>query len=403
MKNKKINLKKIFLIIFIIIMGIGVYGGFQFWSFIDNVYDEPNIALEDDRLDNEPVNLLFLGVDSNPGRTDTIILVSYNPSTDKLLGLSIPRDTMVDIPGFYNNTDNPYGEQKINHAHAYGGIPLTVKTVENFLGINIHYHARVDYSVLHEFVDLIGGVTLNVPYKMNYTDEAGDLYIRLDKGEQTLDGDQAEQFLRWRKNTDGSGDGLGDIGRVQRQQMFIKATIKQLMKPTNLLKISRIEELVSERVVTNVTPSNMVSWFRNFAIGFDFDEDFKMMTVPGDFSNNGVYWEVSESDYEELNKIIQNHLMPGIESNLKIKVYNSTGKDDIAKKTIDKLNKYSFIDATFAGEYDKRLPLTEVVSYTENNVAKYVASIVNAENNVYVGSKRDDADIVIIIGDDLNI
>ncbi|MFP4456367.1 MAG: LCP family protein [Clostridia bacterium] len=403
MKKKNGYLKKIFLVIFIVIIGIGIYGGFQFWSFIDNVYNEPNIMLEEELLENEPINLLFLGIDSNPGRSDTIVLVSYNPSTEKLLGISIPRDTIVDIPGYYRNTENPYGEQRINHAHAYGGIPLTVKTVENFLGINIHYHARVDYSVLHNFVDLIGGVPLNVPYDMNYTDEAGDLYINLKEGEQTLDGDKAEQFLRWRKNSDGSGDGLGDIGRVQRQQMFIKAAIKQLMKPTNLLKVNKIEELVSDKVVTNVPPSNMVGWFKDFAIGFDFDENFEMMTVPGDYSNSGSFWVVSDSDRDQLNKIIQDHLMPGIESEISIKVYNSTGNNDIVEKTIDRLNKYSFINASFAGDYEKELPLTEVVSYTENNIAKYVASIVHAQNNVYVGNNNDDADIVIIIGSDLVI
>jgi len=403
MKSKSSKLKKFFLVIFIILISIGIYAGYQFWSFIDNVYDEPNLLLEESRSENEPINLLFLGVDSIPGRSDTIILASYNPSTEQLLGISIPRDTLVDIPGYYRNTQTPYGEQKINHAHAYGGIQLTVRTVEEFLGINIHYHARVDYSVLHEFVDLIGGVSLNVPYNMNYTDEAGGLYINLKKGEQVLDGDKSEQFLRWRKNNDGSGDGLGDIGRVQRQQMFIKATIKQLMKPTNILKINKIEQLVSEKVVTNVPPSLMVGWFKDFAIGFDFDQNFEMVTVPGDYSDNGIYWEVSDEDYSELTNIIQNHLMPGIENNINVKVYNSTGNDDIVQKAIDKLNKYPFVNVTFAGEYDKELPLTEVLSYTDNNIAKYIASIVNAQNNVYVGNNEEEADLVIIIGNDLDI
>jgi anionic cell wall polymer biosynthesis LytR-Cps2A-Psr (LCP) family protein len=238
---------------------------------------------------------------------------------------------------------------------------------------------------------------------MNYTDEAGGLYINLKKGEQVLDGDKSEQFLRWRKNNDGSGDGLGDIGRVQRQQMFIKATIKQLMKPSNILKINKIEELVSEKVVTNVPPSLMVGWFKDFAIGFDFDQNFEMVTVPGDYSDNGIYWEVSDEDYSELTNIIQNHLMPGIENNINVKVYNSTGNDDIVQKAIDKLNKYPFVNVTFAGEYDKELPLTEVLSYTDNNIAKYIASIVNAQNNVYVGNNEEEADLVIIIGNDLDI
>ena len=403
MKSKGSKLKKFFLLVFIVLIAIAIYGGFQFWTFIDNVYDDPNLSLEESRLDNEPINLLFLGVDSIPGRSDTIILASYNPSTGKLLGISIPRDTLVDIPGYFRNTGDPYGEQKINHAHAYGGIPLTVKTVEDFLGINIHYHARVDYSVLHEFVDLIGGISLNVPYNMNYTDEAGGLYINLKKGEQVLDGDKSEQFLRWRKNNDGSGDGLGDIGRVERQQMFIKATISQLMKPTNLLKINKIEELVSNKVNTNVPPSLMVGWFKDFAIGFDFDQNFKMITVPGDYSDNGIYWDVSDEDYDELNKTLQNHLMPGIESNISIKVYNSTTNEDLAQRTIEKLSKYSFIDVTFAGIYEKELPLTEVISYTDSNIAKYVASIINAQNNVYVGNDGEDVDLVIIVGNDSDL
>lgn len=402
MKNLEISFKKVLFLILIIVLAIVMYVVFRTWVFMGNISEAPDVLHDEKPLENDPINLLFLGIDENPGRSDTIILVSYNPSTEKLLALSIPRDTLVEIPGYYRNTNTLYGKQKINHAHAYGSIPLSVRTVESFLGINIHYYARVDYSALHGFVDIIGGVPLNVSHNMNYTDDAGGLYISLKKGEQVLDGKKAEQFLRWRQNSDGTGDGLGDIGRVQRQQLFIKATIKQLMKPANLLKINKIEELVLDKVTTNVPPSYMIQWFKDYAIGFDFEKNFSMVKAPGDFSEkNGVYWMIEGEDFDELNKIVQDHLMPDIKNDVQIKIYNSTKNKDIAGKIVDKLNNHSFIHATFAGNYHEILPLTEVRNFTEDNIAKYIASMINAQNNVYLGHNDEETDLVIIIGEDL--
>jgi LCP family protein required for cell wall assembly len=402
--SRRKPLLRILIAFLIILVGVGLYGGLRVWRFMGNVYnDVPESLLEDKPQENEPINILFMGIDHNPGRTDTIIMVSFNPTTEKLLIMSIPRDTQALIPGYYRNTQTPYGVQKINHAHAYGSIPLTLRTVENFLGVNFHYYARVDYTALHKIVDAIGGVPVNVPFNMNYVDNAGGLTINLRAGEQTLNGKKAEEFLRWRQNSDGTGDGRGDIGRVERQQMFINSAIKQLMKPSNLLKINVLEEIIVESVNTNIPPSYMLELFREFAVGFDFDSNMQILTVPGDYSTNGANWIVEGENLEEMNSVIQKHMVPGISEEITVKVYSSIDNQRLSNRVVDRLNTYAHINAVYAGKHDKQLPLTEVISYTDSSIASYVASIVNSANNIYLGKDNEDVDIVIIIGEDLDI
>lgn len=166
------------------------------------------------------VNILILGIDGVPepavgpkifnGRSDTILLFHLDPRDKSISLLSVPRDTKVEVPGM--------SFSKISEANATGGAALATQLVSSMLNnTKIERYVRVSSSAFRELVDLLGGVEVFVPRAMSYTDSAQKLKINLAKGWQTLNGEQAEQFARFRN------DGLGDIGRIQRQQSLIQA------------------------------------------------------------------------------------------------------------------------------------------------------------------------------------
>ncbi|NCQ43134.1 MAG: LCP family protein, partial [Cyanobacteria bacterium] len=205
----------------------------------------------------EPVNILVMGIDrvadskQNPeirfsGRSDTMLLVRFEPQDHSLKILSIPRDSRVRLPnGSYD---------KINSANAIGGIPFTKEVIEgNLDGITIDKYIRVTTNAFKDLIDLMGGVEVYVPMDMRYTDQTQGLYIDLKEGKQTLNGNQAEQFARFRH------DNLGDIGRVQRQQILLKALREKLQSPQAMFKIPQGLKLLQQEVDSDLTQEEIFS------------------------------------------------------------------------------------------------------------------------------------------------
>jgi len=141
------------------------------------------------------------------GRSDTILVCRLDPIANSLSVLSIPRDTQARIPGYR-------GLQKINGANAFGGPLLAAQTIDDLLGIPVDHYAVINVHGLVELVDELGGITVVVPKRMKYTDNSAKLKINLDPGPHVLSGVEAMGFVRFRH------DALGDIGRVQRQELF---------------------------------------------------------------------------------------------------------------------------------------------------------------------------------------
>ena len=167
-------------------------------------------------------NILIMGLDrtvsdQNPNvvyaisRTDTLIAASIDPAAHRVYLLSIPRDTRAPIPG--------HGIDKINAAHAYGGAPLTLRTVQNFLGVPFPYYIELHVRGLVDLVDAVGGITIRIPTDLNYDDNWDGLHIHLKKGNRRLGGQAAMEFTRFRH------DALGDIGRIARQQQVMNALL----------------------------------------------------------------------------------------------------------------------------------------------------------------------------------
>ena len=247
-----------------------------------------------------PVNILVLGtkvltsdvqskpkeneryfslVNSVSGLTDTMMLVRLDPTQNKLSVLSIPRDTQAEI--------RDHGLRKINEANALGGPSLAAESTSHLLGdVPIDRYLRVNVQAIEKLVDALGGVTVYIPKDMKYQDDSQHLYINLKEGKQHLDGDKTLQLLRFRK------DNLGDIGRIQRQQMVTRALVEQALKPQTLLKIPDILSILQAYIDTNLTTEEL------FAIAGMAAQtkrnDVQMLMLPGDFSSNGrrevSYW-----------------------------------------------------------------------------------------------------------------
>lgn len=204
----------------------------------------------------DPINVLVLGGDKVNQNTDTIMLVNFNPATGKINLMSIPRDTRVKING---------KTQKINAAYPIGGEELAMETVGNLLGLTVDHYVFVDTSVFREIIDILGGVDYNVPIDMKYDDPSQNLHINLKKGMQHLDGDKAEQFMRFRhpnghytkemlKYYDGS-----DLKRIEAQQSFIKELIRQKANLYNITKLKSLIEVAFKKFDTNISMNTVLS------------------------------------------------------------------------------------------------------------------------------------------------
>lgn len=192
-------------------------------------------------------SILVLGVDSldstngENSRSDTIMVLNYNKPKNQVSLLSIPRDTKTAIEG------RKY-QEKINHSYAYGGVELTLKTVNNLLGTDIRDYVVVDYNLVEKMIDVLGGVEVDVPQEMKYEDPTANppLYIDLQPGLQVLNGNKSMQFLRFR------GYPTADLGRISAQQAFMGALMKKVKSPLTLVKLPFIMKTYSENSNSNV-------------------------------------------------------------------------------------------------------------------------------------------------------
>ena len=213
------------------------------------------------------LNLLIAGIDNvdRVHRSDSILLVRIDLDHKRIKAMSIPRDTRIMLKG--------HGQQKINAAYAYGGVNLLRDTVVNLTGAPVNYTVVINYDGFPEVIDAMGGVEIDVPKRMVYTDRAQNLHINLQPGLQRLDGKRSLEFVRFRK------DALGDEGRIKRQQQFLKAVLQELQKPSVALKIPDIVNKGLEMVKTDM-PSETALQLALYMRDMNLD-DVELFTMPG--------------------------------------------------------------------------------------------------------------------------
>ena len=237
--------------------------------------------------------------------TDTIMVASYNPNTQKATLLSIPRDTYTG-----KNPKKATAYQKINSIYSRNEDPKEVlEAVNDLTNLGLKYYVIVKTQGFIELVDAIGGVTFNVPIDMDYDDTSQDLHIHLKAGEQLLDGDKAEQVVRFRHNNDGSSYpeeyGDNDLGRMRTQREFMMAVLKQTAKAENIFKLGQILDVAEKNVITNVD-FNVAKDYIPYIVEFN-TENLLTSTLPGTTppwnQTNGV--SIFVADEKETEKLIQ--------------------------------------------------------------------------------------------------
>lgn len=313
-----------------------------------------------------PVNVLVMGIDRVPGakpgttemfagRSDSMLLVRVDPTKKALSLLSIPRDTQVDMAGTIT---------KINDANVQGGAKLAAQTVSaNLGGVPVDRYVRVSTDAFREFVDLLGGIEVYVPARMQYEDKTQKLKIDLQVGWQHLDGAQAEQFARFR------ADGFGDIGRVQRQQSLLKAVRKKLMNP---LMIPRLPALIGEMqqyVDTNLTREEMLALV---GTGRRLSPQLKMVMLPGRFSGvnefQASYWLM---DMAGRDRVLKQYF--GIPANgtaadaplatsLRISLQNATDQPDAANQVRQRLIALGFTNTVVIEDWADKQRQTQIIA-----------------------------------------
>ena len=308
-KRPKKVLKKIMLLIILILIMAG--GVFAYRVHLNGGGMTGMLATMIGHDENTKKNLaefkvLLLGISTDQEGvelTDTIIVASYNPNTQKATLLSIPRDTYTG-----KNIAKATAYEKINALYGRKHrADETLKAVNEITGLNIEYYAVVKTEALIKLVDVIGGVNFNVPIDMDYDDVTQDLHIHLKKGEQLLDGDKAEQVLRFRKNSDGTSYpteyGDNDLGRMRTQREFIMQVIKQTAKPENIFKLGQILDVAKEDLITNID-FNVAKDYIPYAVEFD-TENLLTEALPGTVpslaqTNNVSIFVIDKEETEEL-------------------------------------------------------------------------------------------------------
>ena len=245
-KKKKMKLWKKILLVILLLLAI-LLGWFFYKSEKNGGGLSGMLATIAGHDENTRKNLgefrcLILGISTDQDGvdlTDTIMIASYNPNTQKATLLSIPRDTYTG-----RNSAKATAYEKINALYSRKHrADETLEAVNEITGLNIQYYIVVKTEALIKLVDVVGGVTFNVPMDMNYDDTSQDLHIHLKQGEQVLDGDKAEQIVRFRHNNDGTtypaSYGTQDIGRMRTQREFLKAAAKQILTGNNIFKYSQ--------------------------------------------------------------------------------------------------------------------------------------------------------------------
>ena len=291
--------KKLKLVFGLILVFIGVF--IVVASF--NIY-KPNLIPNKLRFMSlgKVQNILILGCDEiykehkkemDPkkwrGRSDTIVVLKCDPRDNSLSILNIPRDTKINI--------SKHGFEKINFLNSIGGPIFTRKCIERLLSIKIDHFVIVDVHGLNRIIDEIGGISINVPQRMKYTDVAGMLKINLFPGNQILSGEQAVGFIRYRH------DGLGDIGRIKRQQLFIKALIKKLLDPIIFTRIPDIVSVYKETILTDLKTKDIIK-IANFVRGVPTKKR-KISILPGDFGQNNSSVSYWIPDQEKIDSIVK--------------------------------------------------------------------------------------------------
>lgn len=387
-------MRRAFKVLIVLTFFVAVTGASAYFFWVKSA---PAIGDDEQTLPADgKLHILVLGVDpgwvepgkAGIGRSDTIMLATYDPKTGEISLLSIPRDTRVEIPG--------HGMDKINHAYAYGGIELTVKTVRAFLNVPIRYYLKIDTTGFVKLVDAIGGVTIDVEKDMDWDDYAGNLHIHLKKGLQTLNGEDANGYVRFR-HTD------SDQARAARQQKFIGAAIKQVLKPANLLKVPELIRIGFQTVQTNLPLTVALRYAP--AVSALKPDTINSYTVDGeDTYIDHIYYFLP--DLDKLTEVVDNYFYADVDKTanqgVKVAVRYGNGNRASADEVATLLQKSGFQVASVTAADRDDYQVTQVISTKkQTDGAVRVAEAISAPEVLLDTEAGTNVDVIVIVGKDM--
>lgn len=318
---KKRNTVQKFKLFFMVlsIIGIVVWGAIYAVNYTIGE-DEEILSADGTKVETtkkkDVINALVCGINEN--LTDTMIYVRYDVNSGKIAMMSIPRDTYV--------TNDYCIGHKLNAIYRGKNVVPLVEEIQELLDVKIDYYLIFDTEMVHELVDAVGGVEIEVPMRMKYDDPTQNLHIDLQKGLQVLNGKQAEMFVRFRHNNDMTvGYSMGDLDRTKVQQTFIKAFAKTALSASNIPKYPELIKIALEHTDTNVTVREALKYATD-ATKIDV-ENIISLTAPGEakYIDNLSYFVLDE---DETRKVIKEQ-------------FNTMGNEDVSDttKNSDDVNK----------------------------------------------------------------
>ncbi|WP_377889821.1 LCP family protein [Alkalihalobacillus sp. R86527] len=315
-KRRKRSIKRSVLIVLtLLVIGVTGYGGYLFYKVStasNQSVMEPErgtqSALREEGVDigKDHFSVLLLGVDdrkeSSEGRSDAMMVATFNQDDKSMKLLSIPRDSYVNIPG--------QGKDKITHAHAYGGIDLTIQTVEGMLGIPIDEVVRVNFDAFKTVIDEIGGIDVSIENQrvvdQLYKESKGEISLHV--GENTLGGEEALAFARTRKAD-------SDIMRGKRQMEVITASIDKLSSLSSVPKYGGVLERIGENLTMSMSFKEALSLYPFVSNLKSID---KIQLSGENYQPGSTYYlKLDEPTLSEAKKELRNHLnIEGTSDNL---------------------------------------------------------------------------------------
>ncbi len=353
-----------------------------------------------------PMNILIMGIEPVPGTvegspesfagdSDTMMLVRLNPSDKSIRVLSIPRGTMIAIP--------EQGLTKVSEANAKGGPVLAARVVSRSLSnAPIDRYIRISTSGFRQLVDQLGGVDVFVPETMNYQDQHGGLSINLAPGWQNLNGEQAEQFSRFREQ------GMGDLPRVQRQQALITSLLQRLNSPTVLPKLPQLTRIMRKYFDTNLRMEEIMA-LANFSVNVERD-NFQMAMLPGTFSkfsqDPNSYWLNMTGQQTLLNDYVGVDLASLKSDNRpvsirRVAVQNTTNQPQLTEKVITYLKQKGFTNVYAVPDWPDTQRQTQIIVQKGNRQPGIDLREVLGLGEIQVSGNGDlESDLTIRIGKD---
>ena len=416
-KNEKTNIKKskkytiLKTLLILILVFILAFIGFFIYKTIKNGGGTQGLIstvmgqTQEEIKNLQPFSALLLG--SSQNMTDTIMVFKYNPQTQNAYLISIPRDTFIG-----DDKNSARAADKINSVYQGNYPEKTLAAVNKVTGLDLEYYVLVDTEALKALVDAIGGVYFDVPIDMKYTDKKQGLYINLKAGYQLLDGDKAEQVVRFRHNQDGTSYdfeyGDNDTGRMKTQRNFLKSVMKQTLTPTNILKIGDFIDIAQTYVKTNI-PIDVMKKYIAPAVNFNVD-NLETGSIPGvNEKCNGV-WVFLANKYKT--KTFLNEMdtkLSGIDeiseeelSNIKIEILNGTGSTSTLKEVRTILTDAGFtISKTGSTNSTAKTSIINKTEIDEKILTSIQALLESGEVSKATSSEAT-TDLTIILGKDFN-